>query len=486
VDRGALRRAARAVATVAALASLLSCTGTGAATTTTGGTGPSTTAAATTTTTAATTSTTSAAQAIASGECPAVPPVAAPDPRRPVYAATAEVDPGLASVHGSLTVGFTPDLPITDVVFRLWPNSPTEAAAGIHLAAGPVTEGTTALTATAPDPTTLDVALGREVAAGQTVTLSLPYALTVGGSVHDRVSHSGDTLRLGGFLPVLAWEPGVGWDREPPTALFAEAASTPVADYDLTLHVPSGYDVLASGEPDGEGRWRASAVRDIAASIGHFAQASVTVDVPNPVAVTVGVDRSVGESPGPYLLRAADALHDYSARFAPYPWTTFTLAVTPGLAGNGIEYPTHVMQGAGTDGRTTPHEVGHQWFYGLVGDDQARDPWLDEGLASYAEFTHEGTVARMAAEPIPDSARGHAGEPMTYWETRGSIYYRGVYVQSAVAIAGLGSQFFVDCALRHYVAANAFRIARPPDLYAQLDAIFPAAAAGLAPAGLGG
>jgi hypothetical protein len=481
-----LNRAECAIAVLAALACLASCSGTGAETTTSSATGPPKTTAATTTTTAPTTSTTSAAQAIANGQCPAVPPVAAPDPNRPVYTATAEVDPGLSRVHGNLTVAFTPDLPITDLVFRLWPNSPTEAAAGIHLDAGPVTESTSALTATAPDPTTLDVALGREVAAGQTVTVSLPYTLTLGGSVHDRVSHSGDTLRLGGFLPLLAWEPGVGWDREPPTALFGETASAPVADYDLTLHVPAGYDVLASGEPDGAGRWRARAVRDVAASIGHFALASVTVDVPNPVAVTVGVDRSVGESPGPYLLRAVDALRDYSERFAPYPWTTFTLAVTPGLAGNGIEYPTHVMQGADTVGRTTPHEVGHQWFYGLVGDNQARDPWLDEGLASYAEFTHEGTVTRMAAEPIPDGARGHAGEPMTYWETRGSIYYRGVYVQSAVAMAALGSQFFVDCALRHYVAANAYRIARPPDLYAQLDAIFPGADAALAPAGLGG
>ena len=62
---------------------------------------------------------------------------------------------------------------------------------------------------------------------------------------------------------------------------------------------------------------------------------------------------------------------------------TFTLAITPQLGG-GIEYPGHVMQGQNTLG-VTSHEVGHQWFYGLVGNDQGRDPWLDEGLATWAE-----------------------------------------------------------------------------------------------------
>jgi hypothetical protein len=142
------------------------------------------------------------------------------------------------------------------------------------------------------------------------------------------------------------------------------------------------------------------------------------------------------------------------------------------------------MQGPGTIGRTTPHEVAHQWFYGLVGNDQGRDPWLDEGLASYAEFRHEGTIGAAQSRSIPAEAAGRAGEPMTYWETRQGSYYRGVYVQPAAALAGLGDLDLVDCALRLYVAANAWRIARPADLLDALAVVLPDAEATLAAAGV--
>jgi aminopeptidase N len=34
------------------------------------------------------------------------------------------------------------------------------------------------------------------------------------------------------------------------------------------------------------------------------------------------------------------------------------------------------------------HEAAHQWFYNLVGNDQADEPWLDEALAQYATYTY--------------------------------------------------------------------------------------------------
>ena len=95
----------------------------------------------------------------------------------------------------------------------------------------------------------------------------------------------------------------------------------------------------------------------------------------------------------------------------PYPWPAYTLGITAGLRG-GVEFPGHVMQGPGTIGRTTSHEVAHQWFYALVGNDQGRDPWIDEALATFAEWCFEGTLDAMRSRAIPVSVRGRAGEPM--------------------------------------------------------------------------
>ena len=55
-----------------------------------------------------------------------------------------------------------------------------------------------------------------------------------------------------------------------------------------------------------------------------------------------------------------------------------------------------------------------------------------------AEARFEGTLAAMRATSIPAAGRGRTAEPMAYWESRQSIYYRSVYVQGAVALGEAG------------------------------------------------
>ena len=135
-------------------------------------------------------------------------------------------------------------------------------------------------------------------------------------------------------------------------------------------------------------------------------------------------------------------------------------------------------------GRTTSHEVAHMWFYGLVVNDQGRDPWMDEGLATWAEGRYEGTTGSLMGTAIPAGGQGRTGQPMSYWEARQSIYYRSVYVQGAQAIGALGPPDQVDCALRHYVARAAYRVADPDDLIDAFALVFPDAEATLARYGI--
>jgi hypothetical protein len=377
-------------------------------------------------------------------------------------------------------VRFTPDLPTNELVFRLWPNSPVLAASGVHEDVGVITRDGVALAVDQPDPTTVHVALPTMLSPGQSITVTVPYTLAVPGGNADRVAHEGDTMRLGSFLPLLAWEAGVGWATDPATSAHAEAATSPVADYDVAISAPPGYDVLGSGVRGADDHWRATAVRDVAFSLGHFTLVEQDVGA---VHVTVGVERSVNEDPGRYLSLITDALATYQARLGAYPWPTYTAAVMPGFHG-GIEFPTHVMHGAGSTTRSIVHELAHQWFYSLIGNDQARDPWLDEGLASYVEFVQVASLTRHGGDAIPSDATGRAGAPMSYWDDHQSSYYEGVYVQGALAVARLGSVDQVDCALRQYVAHNAFRIATPADLVSALTLLFPDAADRLAPYGL--
>ena len=142
------------------------------------------------------------------------------------------------------------------------------------------------------------------------------------------------------------------------------------------------------------------------------------------------------------------------------------------------------MLGPFTEGEITTHEVGHQWFYGLVGNDQGRDPWLDEGLATYVEARYDHILAFYEGLQVPRVAQGRLGEPMSFWTQRPDAYQDGVYTQGAQALGALGTPDLVDCALRVFVAQNAYDIATPADFVAAASAVFPDAAKKLAVFGI--
>lgn len=391
----------------------------------------------------------------------------------------------LSGASGDLEVDFLPDLDIDRLVFRLWPNGPRQAEGGSSLEAQvdtmAVDGAVQPVAAQRADATTLVVPVVARK--GQRVTARLRWTLRLSPGAADRVAYGPGWARLGSFLPLLGWEPGVGWATEPPTTGFAEASTFPVADFDLTVTGPAGVDVLATGKDLGGGRFQAVAVHDVGLSAGSFDIVRAVAAAPGPVEVIIGVDVRVGDDPAVYARHVVAALEDFAARFGPYPWPALSLAVTPTLNG-GIEYPGHIMQGPATDGRVTPHEVGHQWFYGLVGNNQGRDPVLDEGLASYAEFTFEGVADQAIAWPQPAEAAGRAGDPMTYWDQVSSAYFSGVYVQGAQALLALGPVDRVDCVLRHLVANRAHGVATEADLVAAAEAVFPGATATLASYGI--
>jgi len=419
------------------------------------------------------------AAAPAAAGCPAIPARLAPPADRPVYKLNFTVDLPQNSVHGDLNVHFTPDIPTDRLVFRLWPNGPSMAGDGARLDVSPVAVDGRSVPSALDNPTTLSVQ-GGPFAPGRAVDVAFAWRLTLPGGANDRVSRSGDAVRLGSFFPILSWEPGVGWSTQPPPPQFAEAASSPTADFDVNIAtVPTDLGVLASGVPDHPGHWSATAMRDFALSVGRFTTVTAQAHVPAPVTVTVGAAAGTGVSPQTFAAKAVSVLEQFSSRFGPYPWSTYTLAITPNLSG-GIEWPSFVMQGPSTIGRTTSHEIGHEWFYGLVGNDQGRDPWIDEGLATYAEGRFEGSINSMKNTQIPPGAAGNLGQPMTFWDSNRGLYNSGVYIQGAKAMATIGNLDLVDCGLRVYVARNAYRTARPGDLMNAMASVFPNAPAVLA------
>jgi aminopeptidase N len=144
-----------------------------------------------------------------------------------------------------------------------------------------------------------------------------------------------------------------------------------------------------------------------------------------------------------------------------------------------------IFLGSGSVVRATTHEVAHQWFYSLVGNDQGRDPVLDEGLATYVQAELDRIWPFFANLPDPRSLLRRTGEPMTYWRDRPrGLYALAVYVNGARMLRALGHPADVTCALRRYVAANAYGIATQADLARALEARVPGARRVLAAYGI--
>lgn len=89
------------------------------------------------------------------------------------------------------------------------------------------------------------------------------------------------------------------------------------------------------------------------------------------------------------LIYTNQAIMDFSTLIGDYPYSSFTLVQSPLSAGLGMEYPGLAVIGPTKDAWTLEsvitHEIAHAWFYGALGFNERRYPFLDEGLSSNYE-----------------------------------------------------------------------------------------------------
>jgi aminopeptidase N len=123
------------------------------------------------------------------------------------------------------------------------------------------------------------------------------------------------------------------------------------------------------------------------------------------------------------------------------------------------------------------HETAHQWWFGLVGNDQALEPWLDEALATYSEILYYEQVYPVLVKWWWDN-RVYFHDPQgwvdsTIYATPDFYPYRdAIYLRGALFLNDLrqqiGDQVFMDF-LHDYLARYTYRIATGDDFFAVLQ-----------------
>lgn len=89
------------------------------------------------------------------------------------------------------------------------------------------------------------------------------------------------------------------------------------------------------------------------------------------------------------LQYAKDAVRFYSREVGEYPYSIVSVVQGPQSFGGGMEYPTiTIISPAASEKEldiTIAHEIGHNWFYGILASNERQHPWMDEGINSFYE-----------------------------------------------------------------------------------------------------
>jgi len=384
----------------------------------------------------------------------------------------------------------------------------------VHVAGVDLTAKLHPLASAAPDETVVELPLGQPLAPGATVEVAFKFTAQL-PEVFARTGYKGDFHMIGQWFPkigVRVGPPGAErWECQPfhiNTEFFADFGT-----YDVALTVPNTYTVAATGVltnavDAGRGirtlTYHAEDVHDFAWMADPFMEVmsgqAKLVDE-GTVEVRVYYRAEQREFARRHLEAAIGTIEKFSAMFVPYPWPIMSVIDPPvdAVAGaGGMEYPTLVTTagdsvfarpGVRLPEYVTVHEVGHNWFQGLLASNEAEEAWLDEGVNEWADarvmaelygqrtsmLDWGGWQAELGAlRRAVDGGTGDSPSPIAtaaYAFVDSTAYGEETYVATMRALQTLeravGSQRFA-AAMKTYAKTFAFHHPTGRDLFATL------------------
>jgi hypothetical protein len=397
---------------------------------------------------------------------------------------------------------------LKSVPFRLYANSPdpehdTITVSNVRLGGKAVPSKLTT------DNSVLTIPLPHPLAAGGDVTISMDFAATVPVDTPEHygifgVDSKTGTWALAHWYPIVSgWDPSTGWEIDP-TSDNGDPVFSNTSQYEVSITAPSDWEIAATGtivqgKVTGQRKTEqviSGPVRDFAiVANSQFDSVSKVVDGTTITSWFLPGDDRVGDA---VLTYASQAIALYSTLFGPYPYVDFDVVPVELYGASGVEFPQliYLAQSYYTADQslavpnyldfTVAHEVMHQWWYGLVGNNQYLHAFTDEGLTNFVSsliyFTEEYgedagtkifTQACLAsfdasvtsgADQIVDTPTDAFGTTNDYvWAaySKAPVGFEAIYDQ-------IGEQAFVE-GLSDYLKEKAFGIAQPGDMLAAFE-----------------
>ncbi|MDD3397144.1 MAG: M1 family metallopeptidase [Clostridia bacterium] len=312
-------------------------------------------------------------------------------------------------------------------------------------------------------------------------------------NINHRFGYGENTVNLGNFFPIACVFENGEW-AEMEYYSYGDPFYSEVANFEIELTYPKDFIVATTGKEIANAVaglnkisvFKAKAVRDFAIVLSEKFQVISTKVNNTEVFYYFYNDEHASES----LETSKLAIETYSELFGNYPYDEVKV-IQSNFVHGGMEYPSLVLISDEISNYETytyviVHELAHQWWYGVVGNNQTKYAWLDEGLTEFScalfyeqnpqyDLTYEklvqkanssfqvfkaiyGSVLGEIDTSINRSLNEFSTEPEYYHLT----YVRGFLLMSSVNDL-IGSKKITQC-LKEYYIKYAFKIATPENL----------------------
>ncbi len=332
------------------------------------------------------------------------------------YTMKLELDTGKKILTGFQNVSFinNENAPIKEAYFHIYPNAFKKLGGSINIQAVKINGSNAEYKEEGQDSTLLYVPFSAPLEPGGRNQIYMEYEVSIpkdgGNGFGDRFGYGSNTYNLGNFFPIAAVYENGSWDKHPYDEK-GDAFYSETSNFDVEIILPKEQVVASSGYVDKLDVSNGKQLVSIKAySVRDFAFVASDMFKVEDAMVNGTLVRSYASSrikAKKVLEFGSEAIRVFNRNYGKYPYPVCSIVQSD--IGGGMEYPNLVMIESNEYGNISfanmlstyyfgkpkgslefviAHELAHQWWYGIVGNDEYREAWIDEPLTQYSTLEY--------------------------------------------------------------------------------------------------
>ncbi|MBQ8749776.1 MAG: M1 family metallopeptidase [Clostridia bacterium] len=235
----------------------------------------------------------------------------------------------------------------------------------------------------------ISVELGEKLYPEERIEIKFSYEIKI-PNIHHRFGYGDNTINIGNFYPIACIYEDGGFVHDG-YHYNGDPFYSQMANYNVEITYPSKYEIGSSGEcvktEENAGcitkNFEAIVVRDFAFVLSEKFEVQKSKYEDTSIYYMFYKD----EEPAKTLQLIEDALKTFNNLIGEYPYSTLTVVQSNFIHG-GMEYSNIVLISDEVEitseyYNVIVHEIAHQWFYNIIGNNEVSEAWLDEGLTEY-------------------------------------------------------------------------------------------------------